>query len=942
MADMKAGVTTSFNGGEIAPYLAGRVDHEGFSKCTRRLVNGIPEIGGGIKKFYGTEFVHALPIKKGILEDLGYGRPISERFTLIPFHHEDGKFLMVLHDGKLDAIVDDYFVRLDIPLPTISDYRKIRYEQANDVLICCCEECAPFRIEYLGYTSGLEGSFNLSHIEFDEVPYFPLGYNGNYSGNLEIDGVSGLVIARVPAAVQGGSLKVSYPKDFPKAAFSVTGKIYSGHKYQDGGEFYRSPDFGDIIVSLRCIKNGVATVVKSSVVNSITGGRLKLDNEDRLSVPVGQYYEVVKYLFWESNSFSYDSFKSACLRWSESALSVQPDVYIPTGDIEGFDPDASYDVEISIGASESRCSRPDDYFLEGAGNLALNIIKRYGLVMSADGSSHVSSAEVSTAASLYYDTDNLVGRKLKIYQNASNSPVAAWYQGMSVTANKTIVWSDGKYYLAKSGTETKSVQPTHTEGVVSDGGVDWLYIHSGYVTATIVGVKDMYEMTLQLEPGVSLPIPDLSVTKNYFSMYRWSIWGADAVYPSEVFFNSGRLGFFVNSRYGTYYSLSRSDSYYDFSEDTNGEVLDTDSIQGLVTGGSYSNKINWVISRENIYCGSYSTEFVIKGMDGLMTPSTTMCKPVSFTGGDKVAALKYMTLSLFVGSGGNNLNVVNYDYSSETYQPIDVSYIAGHLFEGKISKLVSVPRPDNCVYSVGRDGSFVQLVDSVAEKVQAFSRLDVGGKVMDSASVFCGNNTDVYLARVVGDEIHIEKFSIADPTYMLSARRYKSAAGSIVEPAFANKEVYVKSVSGDQFYKVSVGRDGVIINDFVGEDIVVGKPMPFEVHGVPSVGRKLEGSQQKSVRFLVRLLDSGAFSYGSSHDFDKWYEYNNWNITGGQAWDSKHKLMTGDIQLPASFGYMQGQNTADGPYPNDTSVALNVYSDTPEPFNLLMVSSVYV
>ena len=123
---------------------------------------------------------------------------------------------------------------------------------------------------------------------------------------------------------------------------------------------------------------------------------------------------------------------------------------------------------------------------------------------------------------------------------------------------------------------------------------------------------------------------------------------------------------------------------------------------------------------------------------------------------------------------------------------------------------------------------------------------------------------------------------------------------------------------------------------------MVGFPMPFEVHGVPSVGRKLEGSQQKSVRFLVRLLDSGAFSYGSSHDFNKWYEYNNWNVAGGQAWDSSHKLMTGDIQLPASFGYMQGQNTADGPYPNDTSVALNVFSDTPEPFNLLMVSSVYV
>jgi hypothetical protein len=118
--------------------------------------------------------------------------------------------------------------------------------------------------------------------------------------------------------------------------------------------------------------------------------------------------------------------------------------------------------------------------------------------------------------------------------------------------------------------------------------------------------------------------------------------------------------------------------------------------------------------------------------------------------------------------------------------------------------------------------------------------------------------------------------------------------------------------------------------------------MPFELHGIPSVGKKLEGAQQKAVRFLVRLLDSGAFSYGSSHDFNRWYDYNNWNIADSQEWDSKHKLMTGDIQLPSSFGYVQGQNTADGPYPNDTSVALNVRAVTPEPFNLLMVSNIYV
>lgn len=931
MADLKSGVTTSFNGGEIAPYLAGRVDHEGFTKCTRKLLNGIPQIGGGIKKFYGTEFVHALPL--------------ANNYALIPFHHEDGVFLMVLHDGVLDAIVDDQFVELDIPLPTISDYQLIRYEQANDVLICCCAECAPFRIEYIGYSDSETRSFRLSQIEFDEVPYFPLGYNGNYNNILEIDGVSGRVTASIPVALRTNNLEIIYPATLPSGSFSFSGKVYRGYRSTKNKNNYISeanstPSVGDITISfVKHLSDGTDVELKRAVVNSYSYGRVEMgDNRTWINSEWG----FTHYLYWTSNNFSYSAFRNILKSWFPSLVDSQPSMYVQATDIEGFAVGDDYSVIIDFSGSASQRNASNDFAINKNGPYFLDRIPELGLTMGKSAQNHVCTTTERSVADKFLDEGHLVGRKIKIYQNSTEVAVQAWYQGMSVTANRTVVWSDGHYYLARSGTTTKSVQPTHTEGVVSDGGVQWQYLHSGYITASILSVDNVYQMTLLLDDGEYLPVQDLSVLKNTFKLYRWSIWGADAIFPSEVFFNNGRLGFFVNTKFGTYYSLSRSDNYYDFSEDTDGEVLDTDSIQGLVTGGSFSNKINWVISRENIYCGSYGTEFVIRGLDGLMTPSTTVCKPVSFTGGDKVAALKYMTLSMFVGAGGDNLNVVNYDYSTETYEPTDVSYIAGHLLKSGVKKITGAPRPDNCIYMVTRDGGMVQLVNSVAEKVTAFSGMYLGDNILDVASVFSENHTEVYIARGVGGELHIEKFAISDPTYMLSAHRFSEAPASVVVPSFANEEVYVKCVSDGQFYKVVAAEGGTIANEFVGEDIIVGKSMPFEVHGVPSVGSKLEGTQQKAVRFLVRLLDSGAFSYGSSHNFDKWYDYNNWNIADSQEWDSKHKLMTGDLQLPASFGYMQGQNTADGPYPNDTSVAFNVKAVAPEPFNLLMVSNVYV
>lgn len=931
MADLKAGVATSFNGGEIAPYLAGRVDHEGFAKCTRKLLNGIPQVGGGIKKFYGTEFVHALPLAKN--------------YALIPFHHEDGVFLMVLHDGMLDAIVDDQFVELNIPLPTISDYQMVRYEQANDVLICCCAECAPFRIEYVGYSDSEAESFRLSQVEFDEVPYFPIGYNGNYNNVLEIDGVSGRVTASIPVALRTNNLEIIYPATLPSGSFSFSGKVYRGFRTTSNVNLFLSeaaaaPYTGNITISfIKHLPDGTNEELKRAVVNSYSHGRVEMGGNRTW---LGQYDGFTHYLYWSSNNFSYSVFRNLLKSWFPSLVDAQPSLYIQASDIEGYVDGDDYSVVIDFSGSASPRNASNDPAISKNGSYFLDRIPELGLTMGKSAQNRVCVTTERSVADKFLDEGSLVGRKLKIYQNSTEAAIQAWYQGMSVTANTTVVWSDGHYYLARSGTTTESVQPTHTEGIVSDGGVQWQYLHSGYVTASILSVDSAYQMTLLLDEGEYLPVQDLSTLKNTFKIYRWSIWGADAIYPSEVFFNNGRLGFFANTKFGTYYSLSRSDNYFDFSEDTDGEVLDTDSIQGLVTGGSFSNKINWVISRENIYCGSYGTEFVIRGLDGLMTPSSTVCKPVSFTGGDKVAALKYMTLSMFVGAGGDNLNVVNYDYSTETYEPTDVSYIAGHLLKGKVKKVTGAPRPDNCIYMVTRDGGAVQLVDSVSEKVTAFSSTSLGDNILDVASVFCENDTEVYIARAVGEEIHIEKFSIARPTYMLSARRFEDAPITVSVPSFALSEVYVKRVSDGQFYKVVAAEDGSIHNAFVGDEIVVGKPMVFEVHGVPSVGKKLEGTQQKAVRFIVRLLESGAFSYGSSHDFNRWYDYNNWNIADSQEWDSSHRLMTGDIQLPASFGYVQGQNTADGPYPNDTSVAFNVRSETPEPFNLLMVSNVYV
>ena len=113
-----------------------------------------------------------------------------------------------------------------------------------------------------------------------------------------------------------------------------------------------------------------------------------------------------------------------------------------------------------------------------------------------------------------------------------------------------------------------------------------------------------------------------------------------------------------------------------------------------------------------------------------------------------------------------------------------------------------------------------------------------------------------------------------------------------------------------------------------------------ELHTQPAFGKKTEGLPQANTKVALRLVDSGAFFYGNSTDFNKYYPFSNWGTE--QVLGEPHDLYTGDALLDISSGYASSVNTGQSKYPNDTGIGINVKSETPEPFNLLLISEVYV
>lgn len=563
----------------------------------------------------------------------------------------------------------------------------------------------------------------------------------------------------------------------------------------------------------------------------------------------------------------------------------------------------------------------------------------------------VDAAPLGETAGMGFDSVEMVGRKIKISIEhvSSGEGVKSWAEGISVSVGD-IVYSDGHYYECMAGSTCGQTQPTHTQGTYSDGKASWLYLHSGYGYITITSVNS----STQMEGDVDSLLPYTSGTASAshdWNNYQWSMWGYKGKYPNQVFMFNGRLGYTLDTAgYGSWLQLSKSDEFDDFSVEEFGETTDICAVNTLISEYN-ENRINWVISGYRLYMGSYAGEYNISGGDenkSVITPSNCNILPVSQAGGGPVKATKFEDLNLFASGDRRQLFSLKYDYTSDDYIPSDIGFAGEDLLSAGISSMWHLRGYDRNLYLRTDDNGLVLIHQPEDVKALGFFRVDMKGDVLNHCVSNANGSSAQFVLVKRGDVCTVEFIESDYLPYMLNTKEYRPAEGqehvasTVTETMFANQNVYVYDVATGEFQREHVGQDGVIAVPFTTDLALVGIEMPCEVHTHPLYNDKVETTQQKAVRYTIRVVDSGAFSYGSSNDFNKWYKYDNANTVGEQEYGEGHRLMTGDIKLPSSFGYQQAQNKADSKYPNDSATALSIKAITPEPFNLLLVSSIYV
>lgn len=334
-------------------------------------------------------------------------------------------------------------------------------------------------------------------------------------------------------------------------------------------------------------------------------------------------------------------------------------------------------------------------------------------------------------------SENDIGRLVRI--TCIDSQKTAWQAEKSGIAQGQILYSDGKYYQAQSAGTTGTVKPVHTEGIISDGSILFKYMHSGYGTARITG----FTSATTVSAAVIDTFPD-ELTSQSSPYWELGIIHQGMSYPECGTFYRGRFCFMYNDNGIPTVCMSCSDDYDNFADKEHGQVLATSAITIPVTGIK-RNEPCWLVSADVLFVGTSSAEYYIDSASSAepLAPDNVKIQQISSIGSLPIQPVKIGAHTIFVTKSGTSVRDIIYSFSTDAYDPIELSIYGKHLLSSGITGMAYQEYPDKVVWFTVKDGRLIGLTFSAEQQVNAVHQHTLGGDVVNVATIHnYDNNLD--------------------------------------------------------------------------------------------------------------------------------------------------------------------------------------------------------
>ena len=349
-----------------------------------------------------------------------------------------------------------------------------------------------------------------------------------------------------------------------------------------------------------------------------------------------------------------------------------------------------------------------------------------GLAEGATGT--ISSTSLSTSDVGKYIYIEAVDRK------------GAWEPGKALGTAGFLISNGSHFYVNSASGTTGTKGPTHDRGAQWDGitpsGVQWEYLHSGWGVAHIDdenGLPNVYDVTA----ATQLPADT--------GTWRWALQEFDDTrgYPRAVCFYQQRLFFGGNAASPESVWASRTGDYGDFIRTT---IVTDDAPLKFSSASRKLNRVRFLDGINSLICLTSSSESVVSGPDGVISPSSLSIRPQSYLGCAGVKPLLIGNRLLFAQDKARILRDMAFSLEADSFIGDDLTLLANHLFSGKsIVAAAYAQHPHSLVWVVLDDGSLLSMTYYREQEVIAWARHETDGDVEDVVVVSEGGDDAVYL-----------------------------------------------------------------------------------------------------------------------------------------------------------------------------------------------------
>lgn len=308
-------------------------------------------------------------------------------------------------------------------------------------------------------------------------------------------------------------------------------------------------------------------------------------------------------------------------------------------------------------------------------------------------------------------------------------------------------WQEYRTYVSKkdanyveNGTFTEPVflrlRVDKSEGDITATLTRLEYTHTGSVKIT------GYSSPTYVSGQVIEPLGDTSDSINY----NFSVWSPHFGYPRICGFFQDRLVIGATKSQPYMLWMSRTGDYYNFSvEKRSGSVTD-DSAIALSFISREQSRIEHLVTASDLIIFTDGDEWIMSGNNAI-TPSQAQHQIQTSRGCTDVAPLKIGNRTLFVQRRGITIRDMGYDYTSDSYDGVDLTLLAKHLTKNNpVLAAAYMQDPDSRVYCVTTNGTIICLAYVIDQKVYAWSRMVTAGKYLSVCNIESGTEDKVYVA----------------------------------------------------------------------------------------------------------------------------------------------------------------------------------------------------